>query len=138
MKNNLTKYAFLVGLIGMIIEVLLIILKGIEGNMIAEEFVFVEQDTSFMKIVMDNWAAVAGTILALVIFFVRVLKGAEPILELVSVMLWGVQLLSKYEPEILFGEYLLSHIVGVVGILCILAVSVVDMVDYKKSSRDSE
>lgn len=135
MKNNLTKYGFLLGLIGVVIEVLLIILKAIEENMIAQEFVYVEQKVSLFSILSDNWAAVLGTLLALVLFFVRVLKGPEAILELLSVMLWGVHLLSKYDSEVMIGEYALSHIVGLVGIGCIFAVSVIDLIDYKKTNN---
>ncbi len=138
MKSNLTKYGFLLGLIGMIIEVLLIVLKSIEGNMIAQEIIYVEQNTTFSVVISENWACIVGTVLAFVLFFIRVLRGPETILELVAVMLWGIQLLGKFDSEMLIKDYVLSHIIGIVGVVLILAVALVDLVDYKKSSEKDE
>lgn len=118
MKKDYSVYFFGIGLVFIVIQMLIIGFGYLNPDEMKnyEQFAIIEE-TTFKSIVSDIWSGVAGTLLLMVLFVRRILKGPEAMLLLVGVMLWVIQILNLRTPDMGLTDLVLKYIMGSIGIV---------------------
>lgn len=118
MKKDYSVYFFGIGLVFIVIQMLILGFGYLNPNEMKnyEQFAIIEE-TTFKSIVSDIWSGVAGTLLLMVLFVRRILKGPEAMLLLVGVMLWVIQILNLRTPDMGLTDLVLKYIMGSIGIV---------------------
>lgn len=118
MRRDYSLYFFGFGLVFIVIQMLIIGFGYLNPDQLSnfEQFAIVEEMT-FKTIVSDIWSGVTGTLLLMVLFVRRMLKGPEAMLVLVGVMLWVIQILNLRTPEMGLTDLALEYLMGVIGIV---------------------
>ena len=117
MKKDYSVYFFAVGLVFIVIQMLIIGFGYLNPNEMNnyEQFAIIEE-TTFKSVVSDIWSGVAGTLLLMVLFVRRILKGPEAMMLFVGVMLWIIQILNLRTPEMGLIDLALKYLMGSIGI----------------------
>lgn len=139
MKRNYSLYFLGIGMVAFVIQMLIIGFGYLDNNQLStlEQFVVVEE-TTFKTIISDIWAGVIGTLLLMILFVRRMLKGPEAMLVLVCVMLWIVQILKLRTPDMGLTDVVLKYIVGVIGLVFTTVAAFRDAYIIKNNDEDSE
>ena len=139
MKRNYSLYFLGIGMVAFVIQMLIIGFGYLDNNQLStlEQFAVVEE-TTFKTIISEIWAGVIGTLLLMILFVRRMLKGPEAMLVLVCVMLWIVQILKLRTPDMGLTDVVLKYIVGVIGLVFTTVAAFRDAYIIKNNDEDSE
>ncbi|MBQ8000252.1 MAG: hypothetical protein IJ298_03435 [Ruminococcus sp.] len=120
-RHDYGLYAFSAGLILLVIQFLIITFNALNGTtpFTDDVFVYAEQIT-FIDVISSIWACLAGTVLLVVLFIRRFIKGHEAMLVLVGALLWVIQMFNMYESTYELKSFLLHYIIGIIGIFLII------------------
>lgn len=127
MKHKIGLYLYGAGLLLLIIQFLVLVFGYVNNDMtVTEQFVIVEEEEkTFFGNFKEVWWSVAGTLVLMVLFVRRFVKGCDALMVLVGVMLWAIQILSL-RPEgaevfTLVRQYPLGVIGGILVAISVLA-----------------
>ncbi|MBE6734257.1 MAG: hypothetical protein E7563_02790 [Ruminococcaceae bacterium] len=120
-RHDYGLYAFTGGLILLVIQFLVIAFNTLSGNspMGDSVFVYTEQIT-FMGFISQLWSSLFGTILLVVLYIRRIIKGHEAMLLLVGAILWVIQFMNLYDTAYDLNKFIFRYIIGVVGVILIV------------------
>lgn len=139
MRRDYSLYFFGFGLVFIVIQMLIIGFGYLNPDQLSnfEQFAIVEEMT-FKTIVSDIWSGVTGTLLLMVLFVRRMLKGPEAMLVLVGVMLWVIQILNLRTPEMGLTDLALEYLMGVIGIVLTSISALYDTYIIKSTEGNSD
>lgn len=138
MKKHYSMFAFAGGLVLLVIQLLALIFKFVNGDDFDTELIFaVAKDTSFEAFISEFWSGIIGSIMLIVLFVRRMSKGPEAMMTFVGVLLWVIQLLSRYESQTI-SSFILSYLIGITGVILVGIAALYDVYLTKGKSRDDE
>ena len=139
-RHDYGLYAFTGGLILLVLQFLILAFNTISGTppMGESVFVYVEQIT-FIGFVSQLWSSLVGTILLVVLYIRRIIKGHEAMLLLVGAILWVIQFMNMYDTSYDMKKFIFRYIIGVVGIILIVVTAFYEAYYIKRiESPDSD
>lgn len=120
MKKNYGIYFFAVGLLLVTIQLLVFVFGFINSDQYSPDLIFyVEKDITLGDFISAYWSGLVGTFLLLVLFVRRLSRGPEAMMLLVGLLLWVIQILSKYDSQVLLKNFIGQYFVGFLGIACL-------------------
>ncbi|MDO5124242.1 MAG: hypothetical protein Q4D44_06210 [Eubacteriales bacterium] len=135
MKGNYTKIMYAVGLMALVIQLLLLINNVISGTLYTQEIITSGTKLTFWGFLGTTWYGILGIVLLIAMFVLRLKKGQDIFLELSSVFLWVVQIISLYSKGMPLHSFLLEYLVGIIGIVILLVTEVFDFIVAKKKNN---
>ncbi len=125
------------GLLLLIIQFLLLAFQFVNGDMstTTEVFTAATEESGFKEFISLFWSGLIGSLMLTVLFIRRITKGPEVMLTLVGVLLWVIQILSRYESQKLL-DFALVYLFGVVGIALVGIAALCDAYIVKSKNPD--
>ncbi len=121
-RHDYGLFAFTGGVAILVIQFLIILFNAINGTTSLDENVFVyAEQVTFVDVISLIWASLAGTVLLIVLYIRRFIKGHEAMLVLVGALLWVIQLFNLYDPSYDLKKFAIHYVPAFVGILLIVA-----------------
>ena len=121
-RHDYGLYFFSASLIVLVIQLLVILFKTMNGTLSLDEnvFVFVEE-IKLADVLSTLWPSLLGTLLLIVLYIRRFIKGNEAMLVLVGGIMWVIQILSLYEQNYDLKAFILRYILAIIGIVLVFA-----------------
>ena len=139
MKHKIGLYLYGAGLLLLIIQFLVLVFGYVNNDMtVTEQFVIVEEEEkTFFDNFKEVWWCVAGTLVLMVLFVRRFVKGCDALMVLVGVMLWAIQILSLRPEGAEAFTLVRQYPLGVIGGI-LVAISVMADVYVAKTSEHQD
>lgn len=132
-RHDYGLYAYTLGIILLVIQFLVIVFKALNGTLHADDGVFVYvENVNFLDVISKIWGSLLGTLLLIVLYVRRFIKGHEAMLVLVGALLWVIQLFNLYEPSYDLRQFLIKYILGIAGIVFIVITGFYDAYYIKR------
>lgn len=121
-RHDYGLYFFSASLIVLVIQLLVILFKTMNGTLSLDEnvFVFVEE-IKLADVLSTLWPSLLGTLLLIVLYIRRFIKGNEAMLVLVGGIMWVIQILNLYEQNYDLKAFILRYILAIIGIVLVFA-----------------
>ncbi len=138
-KHDFGLFFFSGGLVLLVIQFLVILFKTLNGTLSLDDsvFVFVEE-IKLADVISTIWPSLFGTVLLLVLYIRRFIKGKEAMLVLVGGILWVIQLLNLYEADYELTNFLLRYILGIIGIVLVFATGLYEAYVIKRYENSAD
>ncbi len=151
MDRDRFKFVYAGALIVLVIELLIIINNYFDGNLYAfrgQEADAIEPllnraQPDFFGFLSLTWSALLGTVGLGVLFVYRLIRGVQPLLELLATALWVIELYFLYtesKPFLNinmanydFFKFIWAYLLAFLGITAMLAVVIRDLLNRKKA-----
>lgn len=138
-KHDFGLFFFSGGLVLLVIQFLVILFKTLNGTLSLDDsvFVFVEE-IKLADVISTIWPSLFGTVLLLVLYIRRFIKGKEAMLVLVGGILWVIQILNLYEADYELTNFLLRYILGIIGIVLVFATGLYEAYVIKRYENSAD
>lgn len=135
-RHDYALFVFSGGLILLVIQFLIILFNTLNGTNPLDETVFLfAEEISFVDVLTAIWPSLVGTVLLIVVYFRRFIKGPDAMLVLVGAILWFIQLLNLYDTAYDTRKFILHYILGVVGFVLIVITGFWEAYTIKRGGR---
>ena len=120
-RHDYGLYAFTGGLILLVLQFLILAFNTLSGTPPMGENVFVySEPVTLITFVSQLWSSLFGTVLLVVLYVRRIIKGHEAMLLLVGAILWVIQFMNLYDTSYDLKKFIFRYIIGVVGVILIV------------------
>ena len=136
-KHDFGLFFFSGGLVLLVIQFLVILFKTLNGTLSLDDSFFVEE-IKLADVISAIWPSLFGTVLLIVLYIRRFIKGKEAMLVLVGGILWVIQLLNLYEADYELTNFLLRYILGIIGIVLVFATGLYEAYVIKRYENSAD